>query len=178
MKLSLYQKLAVLIVVLQGTFFAVWSVSESKKLAAGRAIIVKPVPVDPRDLLRGQYFTLAYDFSSMRKEQLNGDTAAITAGVTVFATLKPQNGVYVLDNFSTWPQEESGGNVVLSGTIERCRGTFTQSGSCQITYGIERYFVHEGTAAPDLAKTTIALRVSADHSVRIETLLVDGKPYP
>ena len=59
-------RIAAIWIVFQLLFFAGWAFWEEAHLAdgSGQSILVKVAPVDPRDLLRGQYFRLAFDFSS------------------------------------------------------------------------------------------------------------------
>jgi uncharacterized membrane-anchored protein len=56
-------KLAAIWVALQLVFFIGWTSREQLRRSTGPSILVKVVPVDPRDLLRGQYLTLAYQFT-------------------------------------------------------------------------------------------------------------------
>src|SRR2546430_14346042 len=56
-------KLAAGWVGVQLLFFVGWTLREQVRAASGPSILVKVVPVDPRDLLRGQYLSLAYEFS-------------------------------------------------------------------------------------------------------------------
>ncbi len=41
-------------------------------LVTGQTVLVKVAPVDPRDLFRGDYVILSYDFSRVSQEQSKG----------------------------------------------------------------------------------------------------------
>ena len=58
-------KIAIAVVVLQMLFFAGWAVVEERRFVDpdSASVVVKTVPVDPRDYLSGQYMALAYEFS-------------------------------------------------------------------------------------------------------------------
>ena len=110
---------------------------QQAKLTNGHDIWVKPVPVDPRDLFRGDYVIFSYDFSTFRKTALN---EPIPEGFqkTVYAILKNNGTSYVLDKFSfTKPSKES---VFLKGLSA---GDLYDG--APITYNIESFFVPEGT---------------------------------
>ena len=47
--------------------------SRASILRSGRDVLLKTVPVDPRDLLRGDYVILSYDISRLQPELFKGD---------------------------------------------------------------------------------------------------------
>ena len=72
------------IVILAGFLFY-----QQGKLTRGHDIWVKPAPVDPRDLFRGDYVIFTYDFSQYRSSQGGAKGQNI-----VYAVLSKQNGYY------------------------------------------------------------------------------------
>ena len=66
----------------------------------GERIKLPVVPVDPRDLFRGDYVVLGYDFNN-----INGRVPALAdreaAGRDVYVALKPQGDHYITDSMST-----------------------------------------------------------------------------
>src|ERR671921_157628 len=44
-------------------------------LVTGQTVLVRVVPIDPRDLFRGDYVTLSYDFSRVPPEGVEGISA-------------------------------------------------------------------------------------------------------
>ncbi|PIR74793.1 MAG: hypothetical protein COU35_00615, partial [Candidatus Magasanikbacteria bacterium CG10_big_fil_rev_8_21_14_0_10_47_10] len=54
---------------------------------SGTEVLLKIKPVDPRDLLRGDYITFQYDISDLNFNQVYG--MDIENGQTVYAVLEP-----------------------------------------------------------------------------------------
>jgi uncharacterized membrane-anchored protein len=160
-------KLAVGWVVLQVAFFAGWAATEQRRQVTGMSILVRTAPVDPRDLLRGQYMALSYEFS--RHQTLTDLARDAEEGEEVWVVLRPEGEVHVPDHaVRERPYGLPGGQVAILGRRERWRFLF----------GVEQYFVPEGTETPALRDTTVRLRVGKDGRVRIESVLVKGKPWP
>ena len=58
-------KLLLLVVGLQAAWMIGMVVRQETVLASGRTILLETVPVDPRDLLRGDYVLLRYKISDV-----------------------------------------------------------------------------------------------------------------
>jgi uncharacterized membrane-anchored protein len=60
-------------------------------LKSGREITLPTRPVDPRDIFRGEYVTLGYDISSLRKSTLPSEAnfEDLRAGAPAYVTLTP-----------------------------------------------------------------------------------------
>jgi uncharacterized membrane-anchored protein len=162
-------KIAAAWVGLQMVFFAAWAAVEQRRLApgVGTSILVRVEPVDPRDLLRGQYLTLSYAFN--RAQQLQDTGLAAPEGSDVWFVLQPAGPHHVPKAaFAARPANLQRGEVALRGRAERWR----------YVYGVESYFVPEGSPTPDYRQTEVRLRVGADGGARIEQVLVSGKPWP
>jgi uncharacterized membrane-anchored protein len=156
-------KLLVGVVVFQILFFAGWAVREEMRFlpGAGESILVRTVPVDPRDLLSGQYMALRYEFS--RRDGFEG-------GREVWVVLREYEGFFVPRLFlPVRPAEIDPGEVVIRGRVVN---------SSSFEFGIERYFVPEGTPTPPGNSITVRLRIGDDYFPRIEQVYVKGKPWP
>lgn len=160
-------KLAAGWVAVQVLFFAGWTAVEERRHSVGDVILVRTAPVDPRDLLSGQYMALAYEFTrgpgfrDLGREEQEGED--------VWAVLRREGDYFVPSYYQSFrPSGLARGEVAIVGRRERWRNVF----------GVEKYFVPEGTETPSQADTTVRLRVSADGQVRIEQVLVKGKPWP
>lgn len=108
-------------------------------LLTGDTILVRVVPVDPRDLFRGDYVTLSYEFSRIPSGGIDGldqtvyDPAA-WRGRPVYVALGPDvDGRH-------WRAERVSVNRPTSGTY--VRGRVADFG--QLIFGIEAYYVQEG----------------------------------
>ena len=110
-------------------------------LVTGQTVLVRVVPVDPRDLFRGDYVTLSYDFnrpSGGRIEGLNsagGWGSGKSEGRPVYVTLVPDSD-RVHWRADKYTLAKPDGGLFLKGQMGRY-------GSLQ--FGIESYFVQEGT---------------------------------
>lgn len=167
---NLRTKLIASIAVIQVLFFAIWYAYESYEFNQESVqIAVRPVPVDPRDYLSGQYFTFNYDFTSIVGQHWYKKIVRSTEdGDTIWIELsKNTDGFYTAVNAYSWekPKEISEGNLLIEGVMD---------GNSAI-FGIEKYFVPEGTATPDARKTVIYLNVYENLKVRIDHVKVNGK---
>ena len=93
-----------------------------------RRVLLKVVPVDPRDMFRGDYVTLGYDISRTPGGRYE-------PGQTVYVTLVPESDGhhYRAGEFGSAPPTSG---VFIRGTAE---------GYGRARYGIESYYVQEGT---------------------------------
>ena len=111
-------------------------------LVTGETVLVRVVPVDPRDLFRGDYVILSYDFSRVQQEKIEGLSEAERGrtfrkleGRTVYVPL-------VADSVrGHWRAEKV--TVVKPAHGPFLRGQMERYGS--LKFGIESYFVQEGT---------------------------------
>ena len=114
--------------------YQVWS-SETI-LAQGTLVKLELQPVDPRSLLQGDYVQLGYTISRLDSEDLpHGENIRVVLRKQVDG-LYGYSGYYELDG--VWNREYQGqpDDVIINGTT---------LGSSQVEYGIESYFVPEGT---------------------------------
>lgn len=161
---------AVAWIALQFVYLCGWTLYEASRLlpGAGESVLVRTEPVDPRDLLRGQYMRLRYPFN-----RTDGSFNA-ESNETVWVVLRPEtrNGqtFYEPVQYSrSRPTETQPQDVVIRGTAE---------GGGRLDFGIGRYFVPEGTETPSASEITVRLRVGSDHRPRIETVYKNGQPWP
>jgi uncharacterized membrane-anchored protein len=98
-------------------------------------ITLRTAPVDPRDLLRGNYLTLSYDVSTVKAAgaELN------TAGQLAYLPVRQVGEIWTGDQ-ATEAQPEGG--VYLRGRV-----VYKQDGRVRINFGIERFYLSEGAAA-------------------------------
>lgn len=160
---------AILWIALQSCAFVGWAGYEELRLTTGKSILVRTAPVDPRDLLRGQYMRLSYEFSRGRGG-LNAQT-----GQAVWVVLQPATDgseFYVPTSYHDAPPRLRPAAARRSAVI---RGRVTRRG---LDFGIEKLFVQEGTETPPMRDVTVRLRVGTDQRPRIEQVYVKGKPWP
>ncbi len=110
-------------------------------LVTGQTVLVRVQPVDPRDLFRGDYVILSYDFSRVPEKGVEGLSEKERGswrkleGRTVYVPLVPDtNGVHMRAGTVT---------VVKPATGLFLKGHMKRYGSME--FGIEAYYVEEGT---------------------------------
>ncbi|MFJ5369703.1 GDYXXLXY domain-containing protein [Bosea sp. CER48] len=158
-------------------------------LRNGAEIRLKTVPVDPRDLFRGDYVVLAYPISTVEAGQ--DGARPYRPGEPVFVTLgRDEQGFARATGVSReWPKG-SGDAVVIAGRVTSIGGcAINRDGETEcrdsrhrlrIAYGLESYFVPQGEGkaieTTDKARIEIVAAVSAAGDAAIKRLLIDGKP--
>jgi uncharacterized membrane-anchored protein len=136
----------------------------------GTRITLKTLPVDPRDILRGDYITLRYDINNLNLNSFktdidlnnfflqNGDRIYIKLKGTLDKDLEifsPDKNVFWNKNVLWTPVEvtRKKPNIMRNSLITDLsiviRGTVTnvdyQYKTIKVNYGIENYFVPEGS---------------------------------
>jgi uncharacterized membrane-anchored protein len=171
----------VAVVALAQTAVLGWMVwNRSSLLRTGREIVAEVIPVDPRDFFRGDYVVLGYTFSNVPDVGLPEGTRK---GDAVYTTLKKGEGTKwdVASVASAYPASVSPDQVVLKARVEYVYpGPEPGRLTGRLRYGIESYFVPEGTGLKIEQqvrdhKIDAVLVVSASGEVAIKGLIVDGK---
>ena len=107
------------------------------RLRTGREVVLQTVPVDPRDLFRGDYVVLAYPMSALDVSAFGLDPAWYTVGQTVYVLLRQEGRHAVPMGLLLGPP--SNGALFIRGQV-----TAVEGGRLRVEYGIESYFVPEG----------------------------------
>jgi uncharacterized membrane-anchored protein len=154
-------------------------------LRGGTEVTLQTQPVDPRDLLRGDYVVLRYDISQLPAGALAGQPAAERNPV-VFVKLAPNaNGLYEAVSVHaeavpvTVPEVLIRGRVTYGASCGSPRRAFCDK--LAIHYGLESYFVPEGEGkkleqARNQQKLRIVAAVLPSGRAAIKRLLLDGEP--
>jgi uncharacterized membrane-anchored protein len=168
-------KLLILVLALQSAWLLGTVAVQEHALANGKVILLETRRVDPRDLLRGDYLMLNYKVSDVPVNLFSPPVKKdLPYGTKVFVALAPgTNRFYEVTRASTNEFAPAAGEILLRGkTDERWWST----NSIHVEYGIENYFVAEGTGNP-VGKLTVQAVVSASGHPKIKEVFVDGKPY-
>jgi uncharacterized membrane-anchored protein len=104
----------------------------------GREILLPTVPVDPRDLFRGDYVVLRYDISHHRVPLYKKPD--FENGQTVYVPLKLDGPRWAIQEMTL---EKPARGLFLQGKISGVQREKYQV-TYEIQYGIESYFVPEG----------------------------------
>ncbi|NTG48659.1 GDYXXLXY domain-containing protein [Agrobacterium rhizogenes] len=157
-------------------------------LRSGVEVLLKTAPVDPRDLLRGDYVTLNYDISRVPISTLvdGPPKKGLNAPILSVRLKKQDDGYWGIVESSFGALDPNPDTVVLKslpfvGYVFDGEPTDPSQAMIGVTYGIERYYVPEGQgrdieSARNEHRVAIAARVSSDGVAHIRSLLLDGKP--
>lgn len=177
-----YLAAAVLVALLQTGVLGYQIWQHAAILRFGEEVLLKSLPVDPRDLLRGEYVTLTYDISTIEAARLVGPRPDVTGSQRLWVRLgKQPDGFWAVReaSFERMPPVDQ--------TVVMLTQPFTYLAdpkgeySLYVRYGIERFYLPEGEGkaleqARNDAQVSVAVSVADDGSARIRRLLVDGKP--
>jgi len=158
-------------------------------LRNGQEVRLETVPVDPRDLFRGDYVVLDYRISSV--DLPKGATSDFRRGQKVFVTLRPnETGKARAVAVASERPAVSGADIVIQGTVTASSAcSFNEAGirDCKsgnravlVKYGLESYFVPQGEGktieTTEKARLEIIAAVTPSGQSAIKRLLIDGKP--
>ena len=166
-------------------------------LTNGQEIRLKTVPVDPRDLLRGDYVVLRYDISQLDTRKIKTRAARrFRYNQRAYVSLqKTDDGFWEAVELSdTPPAQRAPGKALIAGYVRRVHAPFVRrtrpngsavpkcEGLCQIVYlryGIEKYFVPEGQGKAleqqrNERRVAVLVRLSRDGQAAISGLDIDG----
>jgi uncharacterized membrane-anchored protein len=158
-------------------------------LRNGQEARLEVVPVDPRDLFRGDYVVLGYRIGTV--DMPKDVTTPFTRGQQVFVTLRPDasNKAQAVAISAERPAV-SGTDIVISGVVSSssiCPLNETGASDCKlgrravgVRYGLESYFVPEGEGRhielTPKALLEVVAAVAPSGQAAIKRLLIDGKP--
>lgn len=178
---------ALLVAGLQTAALAWMVLDRAAILRHGQRIELRPQPVDPRDLFRGDYVILTYEISRLPSGLYQkADDIRSAGGDQVWARIardadaEPGEPLWRIVDLDAAAPETGRGRDVLA-----LRGRL--DGGARIAFGIERYYVPEGEglalealigaeAGPD-GTVPIAVEVAVDQGGRaaISALIVRGE---
>jgi uncharacterized membrane-anchored protein len=121
----------------------------------GQEIKLQTVPIDPRDILYGDYVTLQYEISNLPISLWKDDNkpAGLDAPVDntmIYVVLAPSGNAdetYVADGFYTSKPQVTNEQIVLKAKVEYNNGFFdnAKETSLRVRYGLEKFYVTENT---------------------------------
>jgi len=169
----------------QVALLTVMIVDRVQILRDGKEVILLSRPVDPRDLLRGDYVVLGYDISQLQAGALLNQPAS-SRNPSVFVKLAPnRDGIYEAVSVHAEPVAVASPEVLIRGSIvygASCgsRG-YAFCEKLSIRYNLESYFVPEGEGRKledvrNKGKLSVVAAVLPSGRAAIKRLLIDGKP--
>lgn len=137
----------------------------------GQEVLLKTIPVDPRDFFRGDYVILQYDISRIDTSVFPGSPTFI-ANDTIYAEIEKGTDGY--GKLASLSKTAPTGKLFIKGVVKYANGN-----NIQAEYGIESYFVpaNKGYAIEQKRGNGVDAKVSVDTfgNAIIKTLLIDGK---
>lgn len=152
-------------------------------LAGGTDVILQIQPVDPTDPLRGDYFTFRYEISSLPAYMF--DYSSVRTGDRVYVPLQKNSGIDSAYGGVSKSKPASGN--FLKATVTRgnenaasgLQGFGSTSGQIQLSYGLEQFYIPEGTgrALGFRNKTFARVAVDGDGNAVLKQLYINGKAF-
>ncbi|MDI6025864.1 GDYXXLXY domain-containing protein [Corticibacterium sp. UT-5YL-CI-8] len=141
--------LSALVVALAQIGFLGWMImARAAVLRDGREVLLKVEPVDPRDLLRGDYVRLGYEISSIPAHLFrNVDEAGIGPDVDVTVRLSRQSDGFWHATDAWIGQSVAGAATEAVDISGKTTSGFFGSEDNQVVsidYGLERFYLPEG----------------------------------
>lgn len=154
--------LIVAVIVLQLGFLGYQTAASEHLLQNGTLVKLEIEPLDPRSLLQGDYVTLNYSITTPPESiatELKSESSQRKIKVVL---TEDENGVSVFDRVYKKGEALADGEVIITGK---------SSGWRSIYYGIETYFVPEGTGRETEQNARFAyIRVSTNGNALLERL--------
>ncbi len=167
------RRLFALIVAAQAALLLAWAGYHEWNRSTAATILLETVPVDPRDLLRGDYMILSYKISRVPKPPGTSGDDFRNRDIWVSLRRKERFHEVVSTSWSA-PDASEASTVTVRGRIQ---GPANDS-QLTVVYDIEKYFVPEGKGQPRFREMVVEATVSPRHTLGIKRLLLDGEPYP
>lgn len=162
-----------LVLALQSAFLLGTAAVHEFHRETGAVILLETFPVDPRDLLRGDYLSLRYPIGSLESSNLVRPLPEYRPGSPVFVLLEKEGEFYVAKTASPTRPVPTESQIMVKG---RCAPT-TDPARLHINYGIERYYVPEGKGNPQ-GKLSAEVSVNGAGAAQLRQIYVNGAPYP
>jgi uncharacterized membrane-anchored protein len=166
--------------VLQLGLLLTFQFSRQTALDQGRRIVVKAVPIDPRDLFRGDYVTLSYPFSRIERSRIQDALGDMNLrGVKVYVKIKQAAG-----QDTEWQavavQRRPFGQLAQDEAMLAAEIGDYSTQTLDLVYGCESFYVPEGEGKPIERslrehKVTVELSVASHGEVQPVKLFVDGQ---
>lgn len=178
--------LAAVVLALVQIGFLSWIIAgRAAVLRNGQDVLLKVEPIDPRDLLRGDYVRLNYDIREIPVKLVtnapSGD--AVPAERAIFVRLGRDEDGYWRPRSASLDQPAAlpaAGEVDIRGTVSTLWSTGEDT-SYSVSYGIDRYYVPEGEGLAIEADMRtrpfgILAAVGRDGTPQIKALMDGEKP--
>lgn len=164
--------------VAQVLVLALWAGAHEWTLRTGPTATLETEPVDPRDIIRGDFITLGYPIQRVPFDRFEPPlTAPPEDGVRIYVELRPEGGFHRLARASFKSFTPAPGNLMIRGRASRSWAPAGQGNVVRVAYGIEKFFVPEGKGNPR-GKIVATVALASNGHPYLKSLTVDGRPFP
>ena len=171
-------KLFIVVLALQTAWLTGIAMVQERAMVSGNIIQLETERVDPHDLLRGDYLILNYKINNVATNLFSPPvTASLPPGIEVFVAVAPGADQFSqVTRASTKEFKPAANEIVLHGRTSSA--WWNASSAVHLDYGIERFYVAEGTGTdrPNGKLTVQAVVPPSGHAI-IKQVFVDGQPY-
>jgi uncharacterized membrane-anchored protein len=165
------------------TVLALWGIgiltvviTQEQHLASGKEVLLKTVPIDPRDLFKGDYVILSYGISTLDLKTIPADNDSFQKNTSIFVELNNDNPNLPAKPVKLHHKTPTNGKPFITGKIQ------STGSKLHVTYeDIERYYVPEGTGGViERARgkgVLVKVALNTEGKPLIKQVLIDGKPF-
>ena len=155
-----------------------WAGAHEWSLRTGQTATLETEPLDPRDILRGDFITLRYPIQRVPIDRFEPPPAALPVeGARVYVELRPEAGFHRLARASLAPLTPAPGNLLIRGRARWSGGQPGPAKIIRVEYGIEKFFVPEGKGNLS-GKIVVTVSLASNGHPYLKSLTVDGRPFP
>lgn len=137
------KKITIIICIVWIIIVSLWIIRSEYTLNTGIKVLLKTIPVDPKDLLMGDYVILNYEIGQIPEKYKNNNDYSLNKDV--YVVLKTDiNNIATIDRIIIGEKPDK--PLYIKGKISKCNTIIPlwKTGVC-INYGIENYYVKERT---------------------------------
>jgi uncharacterized membrane-anchored protein len=142
----------------------------------GETVLLKVQPVDPRDLLRGDYIDVRYEISTIYLDEVAGDDDV--SGRVYVELREDADGYWQAVAVHDRRERSFDGTVLIEGDVN----SYRYDQRIDVDYGIEQVFIPEGSGSqlPFGDGHIVAVEVKVDRwgNAVPRQFSVDGEPFP
>ncbi|WP_420338313.1 GDYXXLXY domain-containing protein [Roseibium sp.] len=162
-----------LIALVQLTLIALPLIDRLDVQMSGKEMTLALVPVDPRDLLRGDYVIINLAIARVSVDLPGANE--VKEGDRVYVRLEPGTDG-LMRATAVGKETDPSGTAAMAGTVQAAGGS-----DIRIDYGIDAFFLPEGDGLIiedlDTERVNLVVAVTEDGRSLPLRLLVDGKPF-
>lgn len=162
------------LVALQALFLIGWAGYHEYVRRAAPVVKLKVVPVDPRDLLRGDYMILRYEIS-----RHPAPPGWMPDRYSVWVGLREVGGLHRIERISTESGRPRDPELQwVFATVEPDSSINGPGTELRLLYGIEHFFVPEGRGTPRFDRLEVEAAISPLGRLQLKRVWLDGEIFP